>query len=458
MGNCVCSNVFNHLWASKFSTSEAKIAGRVTSVENGDASVTGVDKIKPGDINTVSERTLHTSRKSQYLYLYGTPNDLSGIRTPTEVDLKAYSLFLFRVVDEEGSCAQEPVVLDQGSLDKELSKGLLGWANKDPHRFVYGVQSETDENLLIVGDTISASSLVNGSSRTFKDISNDTFSGEYSLVPAAKSTTKVTFSNQTFPNKFIGDLGFDFEVWPHKKGAPVAREPLRSSDVSDSESFKKDMSSVLLQAFQKLAIAGVVGSVTTFGMSDVAHAMFPRPGIGFVEEGSRIDRILRNAPERSIVNDLAAQQEFARNSGVFTEEQLRESFGENYVPPNNAQERPAQTPVVESKHNPAPVNEGKMSSIPEEKASSPRNLLRPQGDEKVEPNDSFSVIPNEPDSPRQPDPIVQEPAQGANNDPQGQQAGNNQHPGDLSEILGNHEAAQGAADRARDRVRAGMSL
>ena len=85
-------------------------------------------------------------------------------------------------------------------------------SNKDPHRFAYGVQSELGENLLIVGDTTSTPSLVNGSSRTFKDISNDTFSGKYSLIPAAKSTNKVTFSNQTFPNKFIGDLGFDFEV------------------------------------------------------------------------------------------------------------------------------------------------------------------------------------------------------------------------------------------------------
>ena len=217
-------------------------------------------------------RFLHTSRTSQYLYFYGKTNDLSGARAPAELDFKLYSLFLFRVVDGEGSCTQEPVVLDQGSLDKELSKGLLGWANKDPHRFAYGVQSELGENLLIVGDTTSTASLVNGASRSFKGVSDHTFSGEYSLVPAAKSTHKITFSNQTFPNKFIGDLGFDFEVWSHKKGTPVAREPLRSSEANDGESFKKSTSGVLFQALQKLAIAGVVGSVTTLGMSDVALA------------------------------------------------------------------------------------------------------------------------------------------------------------------------------------------
>ena len=94
-------------------------------------------------------------------------------------------------------------------------------------------------------------------------------------------------------------------------------------------------------------------------------------------------------------------------------------------------------------------------TIPEGKESSPRELLRPQGDEKVEPNDSISVIPNEPDSPREPDPIVQMPDQGAG---AGQQQGNNQNPGDLSEILGAHEAAEGAAARAEARVRAGISL
>lgn len=73
-----------------------------------------------------SVKSLHTNRESQYLYFYGKPGDTSGVRTPTELDLKCYTLFLFRVVDGEGSCAQEPVVLDQGSLDKELSKGLLG--------------------------------------------------------------------------------------------------------------------------------------------------------------------------------------------------------------------------------------------------------------------------------------------------------------------------------------------
>ena len=217
-------------------------------------------------------RFLHTSRKSQYLYFYGKSGDMSGVRTPTVLDLKAYTLFLFRVVDENGACSPEPVVLDQGSLDKELSGGLLGWANKDPHRFVYGVQSELGENLLIVGDTTSTASLINGASRSFTDISNDAFSGKYSLIPAAKSTHKITYSNQTFPNKFIGDLAFDFEVWPHKEEASVAREPLRSSEVSESESFHKSLSGILLRAFQKLAIAGVVGSLTAFGMSDVALA------------------------------------------------------------------------------------------------------------------------------------------------------------------------------------------
>lgn len=123
---CVCSNVFTHLWASKFSASEAKVADRVASVGNGVASVTGVDKVKPGDNNTVCEKTLHTSRKSQYLYFYGKPNDLSGLRTPAEVDLKAYNLFLFRVFKDNGFMPLEPVVLDQTSLDEQLSKSLLG--------------------------------------------------------------------------------------------------------------------------------------------------------------------------------------------------------------------------------------------------------------------------------------------------------------------------------------------
>lgn len=106
-----------------------------------------------------------------------------------------------------------------------------------------------------MGDTTSTPSLVNGSSRTFKDISNDTFSSTYSLIPAAQSTHKVTYSNQSFPNKFIGDLGFDFEVEPY--------EP---------ETNKGSFSGILLTAFQKLAIAGVVGSVTTFGVPDIAAA------------------------------------------------------------------------------------------------------------------------------------------------------------------------------------------
>ena len=141
---------------------------------------------------------------------------MSGVRAPTESDFKVYVLFLFRVINESDVHPSHPVILDQGSLDKELSKGLLGWATKDPHRFAYGIQSETGENLLIVGDTTSTPSLVNGSSRSFKNVSNDTFSSVYVLCPAAKSTNKVSFSHQAFPNKFIGDLGFDFEVEPYE--------------------------------------------------------------------------------------------------------------------------------------------------------------------------------------------------------------------------------------------------
>lgn len=267
----MCSNVFTHLWASKFSASEAKVADRVASVGDGVASVTGVDKVKPGDNNTVCEKTLHTSRKSQYLYFYGKPNDLSGLRTPTNVDLKTYNLFLFRVFKDNGFMPLELVVLDQTSLDEQLSKGLLGWANKDPHRFAYGVQSETGENLLIIGDTVSTPSLINGASQSFTGVYDDTFSSKYSLHPAAKSITKVTFSNQTFPNKFIGNLDFDFEVEPYKSEV-VAREPLRSSIAKSNNSFDNGVFSIVINAFQKLAIAGVVGSVTTFGMSDVAMA------------------------------------------------------------------------------------------------------------------------------------------------------------------------------------------
>lgn len=71
-------------------------------------------------------RCLHTNNKSQYLYFYGKPNDLSGVRAPTESDLKSYTLFLFRVFDGSSISSSQPVVLDQGSIDKELSKGLLG--------------------------------------------------------------------------------------------------------------------------------------------------------------------------------------------------------------------------------------------------------------------------------------------------------------------------------------------
>lgn len=134
------------------------------------------------------------------------------------------------------------------------------------------MQSETGENLLIIGDTASTPSLVNGASQLFTGVYDDTFSSKYSLHPAAKSITKVTFSNQTFPNRFIKDLDFDFEVEPYKLEGVVAREPLRSSIANDSKSFKANISGILLQAFQKLAIAGVVGSVTTLGMSDVALA------------------------------------------------------------------------------------------------------------------------------------------------------------------------------------------
>lgn len=385
-------------------------------------------------------RFLHTNRESQYLYFYGKPNDMSDVRSPTDVDLKAYNLFLFRVLKDKNTMSPAPVVLDQTSLDEQLSKGLLGWANKDPHRFAYGVQSETGENLLIIGDTASTPSLVNGSSQSFTGIYDDMFSSKYSLYPAAKSTTKITFSNQTFPNKFIGDLDFDFEVVPYKAETKVAREPLRSSDVNDSESFKKSMSGVLLQALQKLAIAGVVGSVTTFGMSDVALAA------GSYEEALKEYKLQLDIWHKRV--ETAWAHATAAHNLPDTEPLKAETF--EYA--KNLQCNP---PV---KPNPDDyvLLENKLS-IPEEKASSPRNLLRPQVDEKVEPSDSISVIPNQPDSPRQPDPIVQEPAQGAGNDPQVQQV-NNQRPGDLSEILGNHEAAQGAADRARDRVRAGMSL
>ena len=99
-------------------------------------------------------------------------------------------------------------------------------------------------------------------------------------------------------------------------------------------------------------------------------------------------------------------------------------------------------------------DDGKLN-IPEEKASSPRDLLRPQGGERVAPEDSASVIPNAPDSPRQPDPIVEAPDQGAG---AGQQQNNNQNPGDLSEILVNHAAAEGAEARAAARVAAGGDL
>lgn len=99
-------------------------------------------------------------------------------------------------------------------------------------------------------------------------------------------------------------------------------------------------------------------------------------------------------------------------------------------------------------------DDGKLN-IPEEKASSPRDLLRPQGEERVAPEDSASVIPNAPDSPRQPDPIVEAPDQGAG---AGQQQNNNQNPGDLSEILVNHAAAEGAEARAAARVAAGVDL
>lgn len=226
----VCPSVFNQIMVPKFSAYGAKKC-------------------------TVSVRGLHTNRKSQYLYFYNKPTDMSGVRAPTESDFKVYVLFLFRVINESAVHFSQPVILDQGSLDKELSKGLLGWAAKDPHRFAYGIQSETGENLLIVGDTTSTPSLVNGSSQSFKNISNDSFSSEFVLYPAAKSTTKVSFSHQVFPNKFIGDLGFDFEVEPH-----------------NPETNKGSFSSVLVRAFQKLAIAGVVGSVTTFGVPDIAAA------------------------------------------------------------------------------------------------------------------------------------------------------------------------------------------
>ena len=417
----VCPNVFNQKLVPKFSAS-------------------GTRKCM------VFVKRLHTNRKSQYLYFYNKPTDMSGVRAPTESDFKVYVLFLFRVINESDVHSSQPVVLNQGSLDKELSKGLLGWATKDPHRFAYGIQSETGENLLIVGDTTSTPSLVNGSSRSFRNVSDDSFSSEYVLCPAAKSTNKVSFSHQVFPNKFIGDLGFDFEVEPYQP-----------------ETNKSSFSGILLTAFQKLAIAGVVGSVTTFGVPDIAAAM--RRGDGSESTASDTFRILeRIAPQQSVVNDLVAQQQLARDSGFMSEDDIRHAFGEAYVPPNEPQIGPAQTPAVESKSNTPRVAEskhnlssegGRLPNIPEGKESSPRELLRPQGDEKVDPNDSISVIPNEPDSPREPDPIVQVPDQGVGD---GQQQGNNQTPGDLSEILGAHEAAEGAAARAEARVRAGISL
>ena len=209
------------------------------------------------------------------------------------------------------------------------------------------------------------------------------------------------------------------------------------------------MSGVLLQAFQKLAIAGVVGSATAFGMSDVAlaagsyrdaikewqHNIFrvrnmynglvptDMTGVEILSEISRLEKI-RPRPEDFMVE---AKHEASTSSEMKKSEDAR---------------------FLESK------DDGKLN-IPEEKASSPRELLRAQGGERVAPEDSASVMPNAPDSPRQPDPIVEAPDQGAG---AGRQQGNNQNPGDLSEILGNHEAAEGAAARADARVRAGINL
>ena len=75
---------------------------------------------------TAFARRLHTNYESQYLYFYGKPGDVWGAQTRTELGLKGYCLFLFKVVDKDGACSPEPVVLDSGSLGKELSKGLLG--------------------------------------------------------------------------------------------------------------------------------------------------------------------------------------------------------------------------------------------------------------------------------------------------------------------------------------------
>ena len=296
-----------------------------------------------------------------------------------------------------------------------------------------------------MGDTTSTPSLVNGSSRTFKDISNDTFSGKYSLIPAAKSTNKVTFSNQTFPNKFIGDLGFDFEVWPHKEETPVACEPLRSLDVNDSESFKKNMSGVLLQAFQKLAIAGVVGSATAFGMSDVALAAGSYKD-ALKEWQTNIYRV-RNMYNGLVPTDMTGVEILSEISRLEKIRPRPEDFmveAKHEASTSSEMKKSEDARFLESK------DDGKLN-IPEEKASSPRELLRAQGGERVAPEDSASVMPNAPDSPRQPDPIVE--GVGA-----GQQQGNNQNPGDLSEILGNHEAAEDAAARADARVRAGINL
>ena len=107
----MCSNVFSYLWASKFSASEAKHAGRVLSIGDGVASVAGLDKAKSGEMVMFASgdkgMVLNLERQVVRVVLFGSERTVTQgqlvFRTQSIVSVKVGSFLLGRVVDGVGN-------------------------------------------------------------------------------------------------------------------------------------------------------------------------------------------------------------------------------------------------------------------------------------------------------------------------------------------------------------------
>lgn len=104
-------NVFDFLWSSKESSSEAKHAGRVLVIGDGVASVAGLYKAKSGEMvlfaSGVRGMVLNLERQIVRIVLFGSERLVTQgqlvFRTESIVSIKAGSFLLGRVVDGVGN-------------------------------------------------------------------------------------------------------------------------------------------------------------------------------------------------------------------------------------------------------------------------------------------------------------------------------------------------------------------